>query len=51
MASQLLNNFNSFKTLTKICSDNQESYCSIIGGDTLSNLIYIYTLPKERKKE
>jgi glycosyltransferase involved in cell wall biosynthesis len=44
------NNFNSFKTLTKICSDNQESYCSIIGGDTLSNLIYIYTLPKERKK-
>ena len=40
------NNFNSFKTLTKICSDNQESYCSIIGGDTLSNLIYIYTFPK-----
>lgn len=38
----LKNNFKSFRTLTKIIKKSEFSHLSIIGGDTLSNLMYLF---------
>lgn len=38
----LRNNFTSFRALTKSIQENELTYLSIIGGDTLSNLMYLF---------